>query len=54
MSFAIFFSSQKQFDVIIVGAGIVGLATARDLILRHPNLSFAILEKEKELGKKFN
>ncbi|CAE1245563.1 L2HGDH [Acanthosepion pharaonis] len=43
-------SSQKKFDIVIVGAGIVGLATARNLILRHPNLSFAVLEKEKELA----
>lgn len=42
--------SQKEFDVIIVGGGIVGLATARNLIQRHPNLSFAVLEKEKELS----
>lgn len=34
----------------VVGGGIVGLATARELILRHPSLSFALLEKEKELG----
>lgn len=42
--------SQKKFDIVIVGGGIVGLATARNLILRHPNLSFAVLEKEKELA----
>lgn len=34
----------------VVGGGIVGLATARELILRHPSLSFILLEKEKELG----
>lgn len=34
----------------IVGGGIVGLATARELVLRHPTLSFAVLEKEKELA----
>jgi 2-hydroxyglutarate dehydrogenase len=33
-----------------VGGGIVGLATARELILRHPSLKFAVLEKEKALG----
>ncbi|KAM8736752.1 L-2-hydroxyglutarate dehydrogenase, mitochondrial [Acanthopagrus latus] len=37
-------------DVAVVGAGIVGLATARELILRHPSLSFILLEKEKELA----
>lgn len=34
----------------VVGGGIVGLATARELLLRHPSLSFILLEKEKELG----
>lgn len=38
-------------DVAVVGGGIVGLATARELILRHPALSFVLLEKEKELGE---
>lgn len=33
----------------VVGAGIVGLATVRELILRHPTLSFILVEKEKEL-----
>lgn len=41
-----FFST---YDIAVVGAGIVGLATARELILRHPSLSFVLLEKEKEL-----
>lgn len=40
----------STYDVAIVGGGIVGLATARELILRHPNLSFILVEKEKELS----
>ncbi|XP_026154984.1 L-2-hydroxyglutarate dehydrogenase, mitochondrial [Mastacembelus armatus] len=40
----------STYDVAVVGAGIVGLATARELILRHPSLSFVLLEKEKELA----
>ncbi|KAM3919194.1 L-2-hydroxyglutarate dehydrogenase, mitochondrial [Leptodactylus fuscus] len=40
----------STYDVVIVGAGIVGLASARQLILRHPNLRFAILEKEHEIA----
>ncbi|MED6272487.1 hypothetical protein CHARACLAT_030923, partial [Characodon lateralis] len=39
----------STYDVAIVGAGIVGLASARELILRHPPLTFILLEKEKEL-----
>ncbi|KAG9336737.1 hypothetical protein JZ751_003085 [Albula glossodonta] len=42
--------SYSSYDVAIVGGGIVGLATARELILRHPTLSFTVLEKEKELA----
>ncbi|KAM7403525.1 hypothetical protein PAMA_004131 [Pampus argenteus] len=40
----------STYDVAVVGAGIVGLATARELILRHPTLNFILLEKEKELS----
>ncbi|XP_003228404.1 L-2-hydroxyglutarate dehydrogenase, mitochondrial [Anolis carolinensis] len=40
----------NTFDVAVVGAGIVGLASARELCLRHPSLTFAVLEKEKELA----
>ncbi|XP_071972122.1 L-2-hydroxyglutarate dehydrogenase, mitochondrial isoform X1 [Engystomops pustulosus] len=40
----------STYDVVIVGAGLVGLASARQLILKHPNLRFAILEKENEIS----
>ncbi|XP_053110432.1 L-2-hydroxyglutarate dehydrogenase, mitochondrial isoform X5 [Hemicordylus capensis] len=43
-------SSKSTFDVAVIGAGIVGLASARELILRHPSLTFGVLEKEKELA----
>jgi ribulose 1,5-bisphosphate synthetase/thiazole synthase len=42
--------SKTSFDVAVVGGGIVGLATAQELICRHPNLKFAVLEKEKQLS----
>ena len=35
-----------QFDVVVVGAGIVGLAVAREVSLRHPQLAVAVIEKE--------
>ncbi|TNN65588.1 L-2-hydroxyglutarate dehydrogenase, mitochondrial [Liparis tanakae] len=38
------------YDVAVVGGGIVGLATARELILRHPDLRLILLEKEQELA----
>jgi L-2-hydroxyglutarate oxidase LhgO len=39
------------YDVTVVGAGIVGLATARELLLRHPRLRVAVLDKESAPGK---
>ncbi|XP_042329371.1 L-2-hydroxyglutarate dehydrogenase, mitochondrial isoform X2 [Sceloporus undulatus] len=41
---------RRTFDVAVIGAGIVGLASARELSLRHPSLVFGVLEKEKELA----
>src|SRR3954469_11676801 len=37
-------------DVAVVGAGILGLAAARELTLRHPRLSVAVLEREDEIA----
>jgi len=38
------------YDLVIVGGGIVGCATAREMIMRHPNLKMAIVEKETALA----
>src|SRR5579875_3664551 len=35
-----------QADVAVFGAGIVGLATARELLVRHPGLDVRVLDKE--------
>ncbi|XP_048218581.1 L-2-hydroxyglutarate dehydrogenase, mitochondrial [Perognathus longimembris pacificus] len=43
-------ASTSSFDIVIVGGGIVGLASARALTLRHPQLSIGLLEKEKDLA----
>jgi L-2-hydroxyglutarate oxidase len=37
-------------DVAVVGAGIVGLAAARELATRHPSLKIAVLDKEPEVA----
>jgi len=37
---------QEHYDVVIVGAGIIGLATAREWIRRHPGSRVCVLEKE--------
>ena len=42
--------SSKKYDFIVVGAGIVGLATAYKLQLKFPNKSIAVLEKEPKIG----
>lgn len=41
----------NYFDYIIVGGGIVGLATAYKLQLKFPDKSIAVLEKEDTIGK---
>jgi L-2-hydroxyglutarate oxidase len=38
--------TDARFDIAIVGAGIVGLATAMDLATRRPDLRLVVLEKE--------
>ncbi|MFM8738855.1 MAG: L-2-hydroxyglutarate oxidase [Cytophagales bacterium] len=40
-----------QYAVIVVGGGIVGLATALQLIKQKPSLKILVLEKENELAK---
>lgn len=41
----------KKYDIVVVGAGIVGLATARELLDRHPQLGIAVVEKEDRAGQ---
>ncbi|MCP4120778.1 MAG: L-2-hydroxyglutarate oxidase [Bacteroidetes bacterium] len=40
-----------MFDYIIVGAGIIGLATALELLERNPDIQLAIIEKEDSEAK---
>jgi L-2-hydroxyglutarate oxidase LhgO len=41
---------ETRYDIAIVGAGIVGLATAWQLLRRHPALCLAVIEKEAEVA----
>lgn len=40
-----------RYDIVMIGAGILGLATARELHLRHPALKLAVLDKEQSAGR---
>lgn len=40
----------KEFDLIIIGAGLVGLATAYQAKLKSPGLKIAVLEKEADVA----
>jgi len=41
----------SRYDVLVVGAGIVGLASALRLLQRHPTLRLAIIDKEPAIGR---
>ncbi len=42
--------AESRFDVVVVGAGILGLATARELLSRRPGTRLAVLDKEPVVG----
>src|SRR3954454_14118975 len=37
-------------DVVVIGGGILGLAVARELLIRHPNAGLCVLEREDRLA----
>ena len=39
-----------DFDIVVIGGGIVGLASACKIILSHPDIRIAVLEKEETLA----
>src|SRR5262249_61410774 len=44
-------SGVNKLAVVVVGGGIVGIAAARELLLRVPGISLAVLDKEAALGE---
>lgn len=45
-----YFRSSSDYDLVIVGGGIVGVASGREFLKRHPHLRMAIVEKEPKLA----
>ncbi|RZK15530.1 MAG: FAD-dependent oxidoreductase, partial [Flavobacterium sp.] len=43
--------STQKYDVIVIGAGLVGLSTAYQLKLSQPNLKVLIIDKEDGVSK---
>ena len=41
---------EKSYDYLIIGAGIIGITIARELIKRYPHVKILILDKEKSIG----
>lgn len=48
--FTFVFNRVEKFDVVVVGGGIVGTASAREILLRHPTWKVAVVEKENRLA----
>jgi (S)-2-hydroxyglutarate dehydrogenase len=41
----------RSYDVVVIGAGILGLAAAREMLSRYPRLRLAVLDKEPSVGQ---
>lgn len=41
----------ESYDIAVVGAGIVGLAVAREMITRRPDLRVLVIEKEQQVAR---
>ncbi|KAJ8721443.1 hypothetical protein PYW07_002218 [Mythimna separata] len=43
--------TSEKYDIVVIGGGIVGSASARELILRHPQLKITLIEKENRFAR---
>ena len=43
-------SSVKKYDFLVIGAGIIGLAIARQILMSSPRATVLVLEKEQNIG----
>lgn len=44
-------AGNSRYDLAVVGGGIVGLATAREFLVRFPGLRLVVIEKESQIGQ---
>jgi len=49
----LFSDDVPNYDVVVIGAGLIGMATAQELITRHPSLTYCVVEKENKVGELF-
>ncbi len=43
--------TEAECDLVVVGAGLIGLATAREFLARHPGARLAVVEKENAIAQ---
>ena len=41
---------KKPYDIVIIGAGIIGLATGMKILEKHPKIKIAIIDKDSEIS----
>ena len=41
---------KNPYDIVIIGAGIIGLATGMKLLEKHPKIKIAIIDKDSEVS----
>src|SRR5438034_1122917 len=42
---------ERQWDIAVIGGGIIGLAAAMELLARRPGLQLVVLEKESQIAQ---
>ena len=47
----VYSSNVPKYDLVIIGTGIVGLATAQEISQRYPSLKYCVVDKEPKIGE---